>query len=124
VTAETLSDVNRTGWLYPLPRFFVSVASKGLRNSVSDLESTLTGIPTSVDSKEVARCEKRNLWVREIRRSTTLPGLPSLKPIELHLGIAQVYLGDSINEVHQVSRKKMQAVTGSGRLSLETGVKV
>src|SRR6266404_3176740 len=32
-------------------RFLVNVASKGLRHCVSALESTLTGIPISVDSK-------------------------------------------------------------------------
>src|SRR6266704_247351 len=35
----------------PSPLVFVSVASKGLRVYVSDLESTLAGIPISVDSK-------------------------------------------------------------------------
>ncbi len=35
----------------PLPRFFISVASKGLSVYVSGLESTLTGISISVDSK-------------------------------------------------------------------------
>src|SRR5229473_962891 len=44
----------------PPPGFFVSVASKGLRVYVSGLESTLAGISTSVDSKEVARGEKDN----------------------------------------------------------------
>jgi hypothetical protein len=123
VTRRALSDLNRRVGKpeHPLPRFFVSVASKGLRNSVSGLESTLTGILTSVDSKEVARGEKHNLWCREIRRSTTLPELPSLKPIELLLGIAQVYLGDSINEAYQMSRKKMQVVAGSGPVRLEKG---
>jgi hypothetical protein len=38
----------------PSPLFFVSVASKGLRFPVSDLESTLTGGRVSVASKEVA----------------------------------------------------------------------
>jgi hypothetical protein len=33
--------------------FFVSVASKRLRLAISSLESTLTGIFISVDSKEV-----------------------------------------------------------------------
>src|SRR5260370_38685220 len=33
------------------PMFFVSVASKGLSDYISVLESTLTGISTSVDSK-------------------------------------------------------------------------
>ena len=33
------------------PTFFVNVASKGLRVHVSGLESTLTSIPISVDSK-------------------------------------------------------------------------
>jgi hypothetical protein len=33
------------------PLFFVSVASKGFSISVSALESTLTGISVSVDSK-------------------------------------------------------------------------
>jgi hypothetical protein len=37
----------------PSPLFFVSVASKGLSVPVSGLESTLTGICISVDSKEV-----------------------------------------------------------------------
>jgi hypothetical protein len=37
--------------LAPLPRFFISVASKGLSVYVSGLESTLTGISISVDSK-------------------------------------------------------------------------
>ncbi len=41
--------VNRT---WPHPMFFVSVASKGLRFSVSDLESTLAGCRISVDSKD------------------------------------------------------------------------
>src|SRR6267143_2693087 len=37
---------------WPLsPLFFVNVASKGLRHCVSALESTLAGIPISVDSK-------------------------------------------------------------------------
>src|SRR5229473_8524940 len=44
----------------PLPWFFVSVASKGFSVYVSGLESTLAGIPTSVDSKEVAGGEKDN----------------------------------------------------------------
>ena len=35
----------------PLPLFFVNVASKGLRLSVSVLESTLAGPHVSVDSK-------------------------------------------------------------------------
>ncbi len=35
----------------PSPLFFVSVASKGLRNPVSRLLATLTGEFTSVDSK-------------------------------------------------------------------------
>jgi hypothetical protein len=45
------------GWQFqnekadPPPGFFVSVASKGLRVHVSGLESTLAGIPISVDSK-------------------------------------------------------------------------
>ena len=38
----------------PSPWVLVSVASKGLRFYVSGLESTLTGISISVDSKEVA----------------------------------------------------------------------
>ena len=37
----------------PLPRFCVSVASKELSSLVSGLESTLTDIPISVDSKGV-----------------------------------------------------------------------
>ena len=37
----------------PPPGFFVSVASKGFRNYVSGLESTLANISTSVDSKEL-----------------------------------------------------------------------
>src|SRR5206468_9276430 len=45
----------RIGAANPSPWFFVSVASKGLRVYVSGLESTLAGISTSVDSKEVAR---------------------------------------------------------------------
>src|SRR5712692_5748682 len=41
-----------TGWyLDPSPRFFVSVDSKGVRNYVSLLESTLRGYLTSVASK-------------------------------------------------------------------------
>src|SRR5216683_5295558 len=44
----------------PPPWFFVSVASKGLRFYVSGLESTLTDISISVDSKEVAGGEKDN----------------------------------------------------------------
>jgi hypothetical protein len=35
----------------PLPRFFVSVASKGLSNAISPLESTLVKPRGSVDSK-------------------------------------------------------------------------
>jgi len=38
----------------PLPRFFVSVASKGFRVPVSGLKSTLTGGCVSVDSKGIA----------------------------------------------------------------------
>ena len=38
----------------PPPMFFVSVASKGLRVSVSGLESTLARICISVDSKWVS----------------------------------------------------------------------
>src|SRR5712664_1309899 len=36
---------------HPLPLFFISVASKGLRFYVSGLESTLASAPISVDSK-------------------------------------------------------------------------
>ncbi len=35
----------------PPPVFFISVASKGLRDCVSGLESTLAGTSISVDSK-------------------------------------------------------------------------
>jgi hypothetical protein len=59
------------------PGFFVNVASKGLRVFVSGLESTLTGLLTSVDSKGVARSAKEDA---------------SLKPNKLKKGIAQVYL--------------------------------
>ncbi len=38
----------------PSPYVFVSVDSKGFRVTVSDLESTVTGSPTSVDSKGLA----------------------------------------------------------------------
>ena len=37
----------------PSPRFFVTVASKGVKFSVSALESTLAGALADVDSKEV-----------------------------------------------------------------------
>ncbi len=43
----------RSSGAYPPPMFLVSVASKELRVCVSGLESTLTGIPISVDSKWV-----------------------------------------------------------------------
>ena len=81
---------------YLRPGFFDPVASKGLRVYVSGLESTLTGISTSVDSKEVARGEKGQPADREFRRSTASPGSPGLKPNQLHKGIAQIYLTTSI----------------------------
>jgi hypothetical protein len=43
----------------PSPRFFVNVASKGFRISVSGLESTLMGGCASVASKGVATTDLR-----------------------------------------------------------------
>src|SRR6266436_5744544 len=55
-----MCPVRTSSGAYPPPMFLVSVASKELRVCVSGLESTLTGISTSVDSKEVAGGEKDN----------------------------------------------------------------
>jgi hypothetical protein len=50
-----------------LPRFLVSVASKGVSISVSPLESTLTRTPASVASKRVRRIPRglRDITCRE-----------------------------------------------------------
>jgi hypothetical protein len=52
------SEGHPSGWLTsspkPSPRFLVSAASKGLRFSVSLLESIFTDDRVSVDSKELA----------------------------------------------------------------------
>jgi hypothetical protein len=49
----------------PSPHIFVSVASKGVRSSVSGLESTLTDIFASVDSKEVGAIQQG--WPSELK---------------------------------------------------------
>ena len=53
--SERIGEFSRDFWLTitatPLPPFFVSVASKGLSNAASLLESTLARGHGSVDSK-------------------------------------------------------------------------
>ena len=59
----------------PLPRLFVSVASKGLGVRVKGLESTLADISVCVDSKEVAQGEKDNLGTANFDASTAAAGI-------------------------------------------------
>jgi len=61
---------------HPPPPFFVSVASKGVRVHVSGLESTLAGVSTSVDSKEVAWGEKDNSRTGHLAESGFAGGRP------------------------------------------------
>src|SRR5229473_1793405 len=81
---------------YLRPGFFDPVASKGLRVYVSGLESTLTGISTSVDSKEVARGEKNNSRTANFDAVWRRRDHPVSNQNQLNKGIAQIYLTTSV----------------------------
>jgi hypothetical protein len=74
----------------PLPRFFVSVASKELRLDVSGLESTLTDCLASVDSKEVT--DEHGIPLRRKCRNENAGKMPTVRIM------TQYYLRSTIHE--------------------------
>ena len=92
---EDIVSRQRSGYLVdeavePLPRFFVSVASKELRLDVSGLESTFTDCLASVDSKEVT--DEHGI---PLRRSVEMKNAGKMPTVRV---MTQYYLRSTIRE--------------------------
>ena len=121
MNVDTLPELDWGGRLAPLPLFYVSVASKGLRVYVSGLESTLTGISTSVDSKGVVPSERDNSRAAHsdgVQRRWDHPVLKQMNCTRESRRFTEklVYAHGSRSQ-----GKRMAVVTGSASPRLETG---